>query len=137
MIDQIASNMRLNPYFYWKLKQEFDDLLEILISEDGPDPWLENNNNETPFDLMDKTVNYISYNKLHNLWTKRIVKYKLMDPNTTTIITTTMDPNHYNIFDKIQNDFDDSSTKNFMNKIFSYIWMEWIYYISFIINLSS
>ena len=79
------------------------DEIKLLISEYGLDPWLLNNENETPFDTIE---NSDTYNEILNIWTKQIY-YTILSNDTNT---TSKYPFFTTIFDKIKNNFDDMNT---------------------------
>ena len=89
----------------------------MLILEYGLNPWLLNNNNQTPFDLIDPIKYSEIYNKLYSSWADGIFYILLLD--NSTIYSNRIKP--ITIFEKLLINFGELAKNPFVKIISNYI----------------
>ena len=88
--------------------------LNLFLLQFNIDPWILNNKNETIFDIINP-IHYSETNtKIYSLWGKHVL-YTILWNDITS------DPMNFNIFEKIKNNFDETTCDIYNNKINMYI----------------
>jgi hypothetical protein len=88
----------------------------MLISEYGLNPWLLNNKNQTPFELIDIKKYSEIYNKLYSSWANGIFYILLLEDST---IYNNFKP--ITIFEKLRISFGELAKNPFVKIISNYI----------------
>jgi hypothetical protein len=99
-----------NNIFHNILINEFD----LFVTQLGIDPWIEDNKNETIFDIIDPTNHSEINTNIYSILGKHIL-------NTILLHDTTIDPMHFTMFDKIKHNFDETTSDTYIHKIYLFI----------------